>query len=98
MKKTLQGVALAAGTAGALLIEPATALACGGCFSPPEVITTVDSHRMVIALSTERTTLWDQIRYSGNPEDFVWVLPVPSGVAQVELADSIFFDEIDQLS
>jgi hypothetical protein len=50
---------------------------------------------MVIALSVTETILWDQIRYSGSPEDFVWVLPVPSAKAQIELADPAFFDEID---
>src|SRR4051812_47597712 len=72
------------------LALPARASACGGC-SHPEVTTSTSSgmktaqvvtdHRMVFALSLTRTTLWDQIRYSGEPEDFIWVLPVPHGVA-----------------
>jgi hypothetical protein len=74
---------------------PRLADACGGCFAPPDTFTSVNSHRMVIALSPQRTTLWDQIRYSGNPEDFVWVLPVPSSTASIEIADPIFFDEIE---
>jgi hypothetical protein len=74
-------------------MRPATA--CGGCFAPPETITSVDSHRMVVALSTERTTLWDQIRYTGAPEDFVWVLPVPRAVPDLEVADALFFEQLD---
>lgn len=50
---------------------------------------------MVISLGLEETVLWDQIVYSGDPEDFVWVLPVPSEEVSVELADSQFFARID---
>jgi len=50
---------------------------------------------MVISLSPDRTTLWDQIRYDGAPEDFVWILPVPSPKTVIELAPSEFFDELD---
>ena len=85
------GLALSA----AHVATPATAQACGGCLAPPATVTTVDSHRMVVALSPERTTLWDQIRYQGEPEDFVWILPVPSPKTTIELAPSEFFDEMD---
>jgi hypothetical protein len=67
--------------------------ACGGCFG--QTITTVDSHRMAVLLSAERSVLWDQIVYSGAPEDFVWVLPVPGPQVTIELADASFFDELD---
>jgi hypothetical protein len=77
---------------GALLV------ACGGCFTPPDVVTAVDGHRMVVALSAQRTTLWDQIRYQGAPEDFVWVLPVPDPSAEIQLASPSFFDELDAQS
>lgn len=74
---------------------PPPAEACGGCFSPPETITSVDSHRMVVSLSPERSILWDQIRYSGAPEDFVWVLPVPSPEVTIDVADDLFFAELE---
>ncbi len=69
--------------------------ACGGCFSPPETVTSVDSHRMVVSLSPEKSILWDQIRYSGAPEDFVWVLPVPSPDVDIAVADDLFFFELE---
>jgi hypothetical protein len=72
--------------------------ACGGCVSPPlppSETSVVDSHRMVISLGLKRTVLWDQIEYSGSPEDFVWLLPVPSAEATVEVADGAFFDVIE---
>ena len=67
--------------------------ACGGCFG--QTITTVESHRMAVLLSAERSVLWDQIAYSGAPEDFVWVLPVPGPEVTIQLADPSFFDELD---
>jgi MYXO-CTERM domain-containing protein len=94
--KTLILASLIAVTAAVLAHRPQPAHACGGCFSPDETITTVDSHRMAISLSLERTILWDQIRYSGDPADFVWVLPVPTPDAQLELADALFFDDLER--
>lgn len=85
--------ALAALIVASSLPAPRRAEACGGCFG--QTITTVDSHRMAVLLSPERSVLWDQITYSGNPEDFVWVLPVPGPEVVVELADTTFFDELD---
>lgn len=51
---------------------------------------------MVLALSQRQTTLWDQIRYTGAPEDFVWVLPVANAATlQIGLADNAFVDALD---
>ena len=50
---------------------------------------------MAVALGATQTTLWDQIEYAGEPEDFVWVLPVRGGVG-VELADNAFFEALEQ--
>src|SRR5262245_38550483 len=70
--------------------------ACGGCFHAatdrnPSVVT---DHRMVLSVSTKQTVLWDQIRYSGTPEEFAWVLPVRAG-ARVELARGEFVEALD---
>lgn len=87
-------VGIAIGAACFALPRPASA--CGGCFHPitgtPTVVT---RHQMVVALSARETTLWDQIEYAGNPEDFAWVLPVRDG-APVELADNAFFEALEQ--
>ena len=88
----------AAAVAAIVCAAPRRAEACGGCLSPVEAVTTVDSHRMVVALGVEETVLWDQIIYSGDPEDFVWVLPVTGPEVSVELADPAFFDWIDTAS
>jgi hypothetical protein len=86
-------VALAVFTWAASLAAERRAEACGGCFG--QTITTVESHRMAVVLSAERSVLWDQIAYSGAPEDFVWVLPVPGPEVTIDLADASFFDELD---
>lgn len=72
---------------------PRTAEACGGCFGA--TVTSVESHRMAVLVSPERSILWDQIAYTGSPKDFVWVLPVPSAEVTVELAEPGFFDDLE---
>ena len=81
--------------------------ACGGCFHPPPstVITTgtettssvVTDHRMVFKVSQNETILWDQVRYTGAPEEFAWVLPVREG-AKVELSRDEFIASLDAMT
>lgn len=80
---------------GATLVDARTAEACGGCFAPPIANTVVSYHRMVLSVSTKETTLYDQIRYSGSPESFAWVLPI-RGVVDVGLSADLMFAAIDQ--
>jgi hypothetical protein len=94
MKSSLAAVAVSVALT-VVTVRARVARACGGCFAPSETITSVDSHRMVISLGLSRTILWDQIRYSGAPEDFVWVLPVPTPEATIAVADPIFFDDLE---
>ncbi len=76
-----------------------TAHACGGCFNPPRTVQTVNSHRMVLALSTRQTTLWDQFSYAGDPSNFSWILPIRySPDVRIELADNRFMQMLDDLS
>lgn len=62
--------------AGALSWRPAVASACGGFFCNQ---TPVDqqAERIVFAVDDTGTTMIVQISYTGRPEDFAWVLPVP---------------------
>src|SRR5579859_2090709 len=83
----------------AFLLESQDALACGACFhSPPptQVIDTslVTDHRMAFSVSQTQTVLWDQIRYSGNPTNFAWVLPIRAG-ARVELSSDAWLAALD---
>lgn len=77
---------------------PRTARACGGCFTPPPTesgnATVVTAHRMAMAIAPQQSTLWDQFAYSGDPEDFVWVLPA-SPDSTVALADNRFFEVLE---
>jgi hypothetical protein len=72
----------------------ADARACGGCFHPPNPPpperSVVTGHRMAFSISTTQTVLWDQIRYSGNPREFAWVLPVKPGAVIQSSRDEWF--------
>jgi hypothetical protein len=61
---------------------------------PNEVDTIVTDHRMAFAMSTTQSVLWDQIRYSGNPKQFAWVLPVKPGT-QVQLSTDAWLAALD---
>ena len=78
-------------------LAPAAASACGGCFAPAEVQQVVTDHRMVMAIHESESILWDQIQYSGRPEDFSWVLPV-RGMVDLQVASGRFFDLLDSLT
>jgi hypothetical protein len=81
----------------AVLLHAADAPACGGCFHQPTTTPdkpVVTDHRMVFSISTTQSVLWDQIRYSGNPADFAWVLPVKPG-AVVEASNEGWFAALD---
>src|SRR5438067_1425500 len=96
MKSTLSVLALAGlGT----VFAPSDAHACGGCFAPPGAIQVVTDHRMAISLSADRTILWDQFRYTGQPSDFSWILPIHDGPnVRIEVANNQFLTTLDNLS
>ena len=104
----MRSMALLALVSGLVALDPRVD-ACRGCFNAATFTTTptpraktaqvVTDHRMVLSLSSERTTLWDQIRYAGSPDDFVWVLPIaPDADLEIGLADNAFVDALDSLS
>ncbi len=81
-----------------LALAPSEARACGGCFAPPGAAQVVTDHRMVLSLSTAQTTLWDQFQYSGNPEEFSWILPIRyTDSTRVQLASDDFLRMLDNL-
>jgi MYXO-CTERM domain-containing protein len=74
------------------------AKACGGCFSPPtEQDSVVTDHRMILSVSSQQTTLYDQIHYTGSPSSFAWVLPI-NGQAKVGLSADVVFSALDALT
>jgi hypothetical protein len=96
-RKVQRGLQLLAvllgGSMGAgAFVRPAQA--CGGCFSPPSVSAPVVGHRMAFAIAGERTVLWDQFQYTGEPEDFSWVLPITPG-AYLEASSDAWFEALE---
>lgn len=92
----LRALSLAFGLAA---LSPATATACGGCFAPPQAVQVVTDHRMVLSVSAQRTTLWDQFGYTGRPEDFSWILPIRyTERTNVSLASNEFMVAADRLT
>jgi MYXO-CTERM domain-containing protein len=87
----------AVSTASLLVADQASA--CGGCFTNPNAIesTQVTGHRMVLSITPEATTLWDQITYAGNPSEFAWVLPT-KGVVEIGLSSDALFATLEGAS
>jgi hypothetical protein len=74
------------------------AAACGGCFHPPtQTVSDITDERMLLSVSTEQSTLYDQLRYTGSPTSFAWVLPI-RGTVDVGLSADVLFDSIDVLT
>src|SRR6516225_3193895 len=92
------GVCATAAMAAVTVTGERQAAACGGCFRPPtETATDVTDERMLLSVSTQQTTLYDQIRYSGNPSSFAWVLPI-HGTVDVGLSADVLFGSVDSLT
>ncbi|MGH7284608.1 MAG: DUF2330 domain-containing protein [Polyangiaceae bacterium] len=98
MRRTTLALAMAM-TAGTMALGYGRdARACGGCFHPPtENVSDITDERMMLAVSPQQSTLYDQIRYSGNPASFAWVLPI-HGTVDVGLSADVMFDSIDSIT
>jgi hypothetical protein len=95
MRKKLALAATAAiALTGTFTMLEGDANACGGCFIPTENPTVVTDHRMILSVSKEQSTLYDQIKYSGSPSQFAWVLPIV-GTVEVGLSADIVFQTLD---
>jgi MYXO-CTERM domain-containing protein len=84
--------ALAVGSVSGL---PSDARACA-VLTPDESIP-VKGHKMILSLSNDKTTLWDQFQYEGDPASFAWILPI-KGVVEVELSSDAIFDAFGQVT
>lgn len=69
--------------------------ACGGCIVSQTETTQVTGHRMILSVSKDQTTLWDQISYSGDPKSFAWVLPI-KGTVDIGLSSDALFSALEQ--
>jgi hypothetical protein len=92
------GVGVIATLAAVTVAGERQASACGGCFTPPsQGVTDITDERMLLAVSPTQSTLYDQIKYSGSPSNFAWVLPI-KGTVQVGLSADVLFDSIAALT
>ena len=76
------------------LLAERRAHACGGAFFEDPTTVHVTAHRMAISIAADRTIIWDQIQYQGDPKDFAFVFPVPPG-SSVELGDDAWLTALD---
>jgi hypothetical protein len=79
------------------------AAACGGCAVTQTESTQVTGHRMILSVAKDRTTLWDQIQYSGNPKEFGWILPIKGNAGfnldtDFEVSSDALFATMEQLT
>jgi hypothetical protein len=75
--------------------EVRDASACGGCFIAQSENTVVTGHKMILSVSQQQSTLYDQIVYAGDPSSFAWILPV-KGLADLGLSSDALFQALDQ--
>jgi hypothetical protein len=72
--------------------------ACGGEFvNPDENDSVVTDHRMILSISPQQTTLYDEIEFTGVASSFAWVLPI-KGTATVGLSADLVFSSLDSLT
>lgn len=77
-----------------MFVSPLTAAACGGLFTA-DAYTEQSAERLIFAVDPGKTTLYEQIHYTGSPKDFAWVLPVPA-VPTVDTTSISLFQELDR--
>ena len=95
MNRTTLVIGLSVTTASLAVLAEHDAAACGGCFTPPaQTASDITDERMLLSVSTTQSTLYDQIKYAGNPASFAWVLPI-HGTVDVGLSADVLFDSID---
>ena len=98
MNRSAQVTGFAVLAATMVGLEARDASACGGCFHPPTLtVSDITDERMLLSVSPVQSTLYDQIRYSGSPTSFAWVLPI-HGTVSVGLSADVLFDSIDSLT
>ena len=97
MRSKLFGLFTIVAVGATTLATETRAEACGGCFVPTETPTVVTDHRMILSVSQSQSTLYDQIRYQGDPSAFGWVLPIV-GTVEIGLSADILFQALDRFT
>ena len=98
MNRTTLILGLSVATSLLAVARERDAAACGGCFHPPtQTVSDITDERMLLSVSTLQSTLYDQLRYTGSPSNFAWVLPI-HGTVDVGLSADVLFDSVDVLT
>jgi hypothetical protein len=72
--------------------RPQPALACGGFFCNQSTLQAIEQDREVVLFEVEQdgsVTVTVEIRYSGDPADFSWIIPIPAPQGLPGLPDSV---------
>lgn len=101
--RNLKSILLAIAVASVGIVEAHDAAACGGCAVTQTENTQVTGHRMILSISKDSTTLWDQIKYTGNPLEFGWMLPIVGNGQFVldtdfDVSSDALFSTLEQVS
>jgi hypothetical protein len=98
MNRSKLALGVATAISAATFAGQRQASACGGCFQPPnQVVSDITDERMLLSVSATQSTLYDQIKYSGSPSSFAWVLPI-HGTVTVGLSADVLFNSIDAVT
>jgi hypothetical protein len=94
--KSLRIVGFAAALAlAALTPSEREAHACA-VFTPDQTAA-VAGHTMVLSVTKDETTLWDQFYYTGSPASFGWILPT-KGLVKVGVSSDALFEALGTLT
>ncbi|MDI1434712.1 MULTISPECIES: DUF2330 domain-containing protein [Polyangium] len=93
--KLLRALVLSLPFLAAPVLHAGDTQACGGCIVSQSESTQVTGHRMILSISQQQTTLWDQITYAGDPSSFAWVLPI-KGQVEVGLSSDALFSTLEE--
>lgn len=63
----------------------------------PDQSVPVTGHKMILSLSKDNTTLWDQFAFTGDPASFGWILPI-KGQVEVDVSSDALFDAFAQVT
>ena len=76
--------------AAALAASPTVALACGGLFCNTTQPVNQAAERILFARDGERVQMHVRLTWSGPPQDFGWLLPVPPDVETTVSSEALF--------
>lgn len=78
------------------LLTPGSAAACGGLFCT-SIPVDQSAERIIFTMDEGQIGTYVQINYTGSPDNFAWVLPVPS-VPTLATADMATFRDLDRMT